>query len=109
MKTVQFIQTTPNQLSQLINEGVKKQLEHLKNELLNQEANDELLTRKEAYEFPSRVPEVELGTIVDDLFRRDFTINAFIMFDDKYIDIFEGTQDLHNEIIKTTKIPTTVS
>ncbi|MFW9852979.1 MAG: CCA tRNA nucleotidyltransferase, partial [Candidatus Thorarchaeota archaeon] len=65
-------------------------------------------TRKEIYEFPSRIPEVELGTIVDDLYRRDFTINAFIMFKDKYIDIFEGTKDLQNKIIKTTKIPTTV-
>ena len=65
-------------------------------------------TRKEVYEFPSRIPEVELGTIVDDLYRRDFTINAFIMFDDKYIDIFEGTIDLQNKLIKTTKIPATV-
>jgi len=65
-------------------------------------------TRKEIYEFPSRVPEVKLGTIVNDLYRRDFTINAFIMFKDKYIDIFEGTKDLQNKIIKTAKIPTTV-
>ncbi len=65
-------------------------------------------TRKEVYEFPSRVPEVELGTIVDDLYRRDFTINAFIMFKDKYIDIFDGTKDLQNKIIKTTKIPASV-
>lgn len=51
MKTLQFIQTTPQQLSELINEGVKTQLEELKNSLLNKEASDELLTRKEACEF----------------------------------------------------------
>ena len=65
-------------------------------------------TRKEVYEFPSRIPEVELGTIADDLSRRDFTINAFIMFKDKYIHIFDGTKDLQNKIIKTTKTPATV-
>jgi tRNA nucleotidyltransferase/poly(A) polymerase len=65
-------------------------------------------TRKEVYEFPSRIPEVELGTVADDLSRRDFTINAFIMFKDKYIDIFDGTKDLQNKIIKTTKTPAIV-
>ena len=33
------------------NEGVKNQLQNLKKELLAQEANDELLTRKETCEF----------------------------------------------------------
>ena len=62
-------------------------------------------TRKERYEYPSRVPIVEAATIVEDLQRRDFTINAFLMFDDKYLDIFEGTQDLHNRLIRTTRNP----
>ena len=48
---IQFIQTTPQKLSEFINEGVKIQLEKLKKELQNQEAIDDLLTRKEAYEF----------------------------------------------------------
>ena len=48
---IQFIQTTPQQLSELINEGVKNQLEQLKKELQNHEAKDDLLTRKEAYKF----------------------------------------------------------
>jgi len=51
MNTIQFIQTTPQQLSELINKGVKDQLEHLKKELINQEAKDELLTRVETCEF----------------------------------------------------------
>ena len=50
MELLQFIQTTPEQLSELINDGVKYQLEDLKKQLLNQNANDELLTRKEACE-----------------------------------------------------------
>jgi|TARA_B110000037_G_scaffold116642_1_gene133866 hypothetical protein len=51
MGTIQLIQTTPEQLVELINEGVKKQLEDFKKELTTKEANDELLTRKEACEF----------------------------------------------------------
>ncbi|MCK4845915.1 MAG: CCA tRNA nucleotidyltransferase, partial [Candidatus Heimdallarchaeota archaeon] len=65
-------------------------------------------TRKEHYEHPSRMPIVEKGTLVDDLFRRDFTINAFIMFGNKYIDVFDGTNDLQNLIIQTTREPTVV-
>lgn len=45
--TVQFIQTTPNELAELINNGVKTQLENLKKQLdLNNQ--EELLTRQEA-------------------------------------------------------------
>jgi len=42
--------TTPEALINLINENVKAQLLELKNELLNKEANDNLLTRKQACE-----------------------------------------------------------
>ncbi len=62
-------------------------------------------TRKERYEYPSRIPIVEAATIVEDLQRRDFTINAFLMFNDKYLDIFEGTKDLHKRLIRTTRNP----
>ncbi|MHA1304936.1 MAG: CCA tRNA nucleotidyltransferase [Candidatus Heimdallarchaeaceae archaeon] len=65
-------------------------------------------TRKEKYEGFSRLPKVEKGNIVDDLYRRDFTINALIMFEDKYIDIFNGTTDLQNKIIQTTREPKVV-
>ncbi|MHA2358212.1 MAG: CCA tRNA nucleotidyltransferase [Candidatus Heimdallarchaeaceae archaeon] len=65
-------------------------------------------TRKEEYEYPSRIPKVEKANIVEDLNRRDFTINAFIMFDDKYIDIFNGTEDLENKLIRTTREPNVV-
>jgi hypothetical protein len=51
MGTIQLIQTTPEQLAELINEGVKSQLKDFQKELTIKEANDELLTRKEACEF----------------------------------------------------------
>jgi len=38
-------------LSELFNNSIKSQLEDFKKDLLKQEANDELLTRKETYEF----------------------------------------------------------
>jgi hypothetical protein len=47
---IQFIQTTPSQLSELINAGVKTQLEELKKELQGRSINDQLLTRKETCE-----------------------------------------------------------
>ena len=51
MSTLQFIQTTPEQLVELISEGVKTQLQDLKKDLQKQEANDQLLTQAEACEF----------------------------------------------------------
>jgi len=65
-------------------------------------------TRKERYEYPSRVPIVEKATIVEDLSRRDFTINTLIMFDNNYIDIFDGTTDLRKNLIRTTRNPNIV-
>lgn len=42
---------TPEQLVELINEGVKNQLKDLQKELTTKEANDELLTRTETCKF----------------------------------------------------------
>lgn len=53
MDTVQFIQTTPQQLADLITEGVRIQLQEFKKNLDNQQANDELLTREETCKFLS--------------------------------------------------------
>ena len=50
MSVLQFIQTTPAELAELISEGVQNQLKKFKKDLLTQEANDELLTRKETCE-----------------------------------------------------------
>jgi len=51
MDTIQFIQTSPEKLTEAISKVVEKQLLALKEQLLRKDANDELLTRKEACEF----------------------------------------------------------
>ncbi|HSD06517.1 helix-turn-helix domain-containing protein [Flavobacterium sp.] len=50
MNVLQFIQTTPEALAELINEGVKSQLEDFKKNL-NTHNPDELLTREQTCEF----------------------------------------------------------
>ena len=49
METVQFIQTTPDELQQQINEGVKTQLQDFLKEFKPKQPND-YLTRKEVAE-----------------------------------------------------------
>ena len=58
--------------------------------------------RKEAYDFVSRKPKVVFGTsLIEDLKRRDFTINALALSPDgKVIDICGGIEDLKNGIIR---------
>ncbi|WP_207432219.1 CCA tRNA nucleotidyltransferase [Sabulibacter ruber] len=66
--------------------------------------------RKESYRSDSRKPEVEQGTLEDDLNRRDFTINAMgiSLNEDTYgqlIDRFDGMKDLRRKNIKTPLEP----
>lgn len=64
---------------------------------------DFVLARKESYpDANTRQPVVEIGSLYDDLERRDFTINAMaIDLNGNQIDLFNGMDDLQNKILKT--------
>ena len=66
--------------------------------------------RKESYSEDSRKPEVKAGTFMDDMNRRDFTINTLAISLNKenygeLIDTFNGLDDLSKGIIKTPNNP----
>ncbi|HET6568405.1 MAG TPA: tRNA nucleotidyltransferase, partial [Rhodothermales bacterium] len=66
--------------------------------------------RRESYRRDSRKPIVEEGTLQDDQFRRDFTINA-MAFDvspgrfGELVDPFDGLGDLERRLIRTPLEP----
>jgi hypothetical protein len=51
MESIQLLNISPNQLAELIDNKVSVSLQNLKNELLNKDANEDLLTREEAAAF----------------------------------------------------------
>ena len=66
---------------------------------------DFVLARKElGYKEGTREPVVVLGTLYDDLVRRDFTVNAMARGEDgEVIDLFDGAEDLKLGILNTPK------
>ena len=68
---------------------------------------DFVMARKETgYVEGTRRPILVLGTLDDDLIRRDFTINAMAEDEDgNLIDLFNGEKDLRAKILKTPLDP----
>jgi tRNA nucleotidyltransferase/poly(A) polymerase len=64
---------------------------------------DFVMARKEVgYKPGTRQPILEIGTLEDDLLRRDFTLNALAVdFDGNLIDLFEGKADLERKLLRT--------
>lgn len=65
-------------------------------------------SRKEKYTKGSRKPEVEAGTLEDDVFRRDFTVNSLVMdlTTGEILDVTgKGKQDIQRGILRTTSDP----
>ena len=66
---------------------------------------DLITARKEVYEQPAALPNVTPSAMEDDLFRRDFTINALAMRIDgnqrgELLDIYQGLDALQNREIR---------
>tara|TARA_B110000914_G_C15513836_1_gene472275 strand:+ start:1842 stop:3272 length:1431 start_codon:yes stop_codon:yes gene_type:complete len=67
-------------------------------------------SRKESYSEDSRNPSIETGDFMDDMLRRDFTINtlAIRLNNNKFgelVDTFDGLKDLEKKIIITPSEP----
>ena len=66
---------------------------------------DIVSARKETYKYPAAYPDVKPGTIKEDLFRRDFTINAMALAINKknfgrLVDFYGGQKDLKKGVIR---------
>lgn len=66
---------------------------------------DMATARRETYAKPGALPSVQPGSIKDDLFRRDFSINAMAvsLSPDNYgalLDIYEGKRDIERRFIR---------
>ncbi|MBN2459993.1 MAG: HD domain-containing protein [Candidatus Cloacimonetes bacterium] len=67
-----------------------------------------VMTRSESYQERSRKPEVSSAPILDDVYRRDFTINSLIMDIEKreIIDLTgRGISDIEAKLIRATSDP----
>ena len=66
---------------------------------------DIITARSETYAAPAALPTVTAGSMRDDLWRRDFTINTLAMRLDReaygtLVDLFDGSADLHAGVIR---------
>jgi len=72
---------------------------------LKEKKIDIVTARKETYKYPAAYPTIKPGTIKDDLFRRDFTINAMAISVNKknfgeLVDFYGGQKDLKKGVIR---------
>jgi len=68
---------------------------------------DFVLARKDGPSSDGRRPDFVLpGTLMDDLQRRDFTVNAMAILDDELIDPFGGQSDLDEMLLRFVGDPT---
>lgn len=79
----------------------------LSDKFCNQSVADFVLCRKESQYSDGRHPDkVEVGTIYDDLARRDFTMNAIALCEDgTYIDPHNGIFDIERRLIRCVGSP----
>lgn len=65
--------------------------------------------RKESYNTNSRKPDIEFADLMEDLSRRDFTVNALAVSlnseKNEIIDMFEGLSDLNERVLRTPLEP----
>lgn len=73
---------------------------HVKGKHLN--TIDIISARKEIYPFPGAIPKVEKSNLIEDLKRRDFTINTlcYSLKEKEIIDKLNGLEDLYNKTIR---------
>ncbi len=70
-----------------------------------------VMSRNESYRKRSRFPSVNFGTLEEDVFRRDFTINSLLLdvCNQKILDITgKGKEDIKNGILRTILDPDSV-
>lgn len=68
---------------------------------------DFVLARKDGPTSDGRRPDFVLpGTLMDDLQRRDFTVNAMAILDGELVDPFGGREDLENNLLRFVGNPT---
>uniref|UniRef100_A0A832LWL8 CCA tRNA nucleotidyltransferase n=1 Tax=Caldimicrobium thiodismutans TaxID=1653476 RepID=A0A832LWL8_9BACT len=70
---------------------------------------DLVTARKEVYKEPASLPEVSPGTYLDDIMRRDFTINSLIYGltppqEERIVDLLSGTEDLQKGLLRPLHI-----
>jgi tRNA nucleotidyltransferase/poly(A) polymerase len=86
---------------------IRANIKNMDNNKFGSTTADFVLARKEiSYSDNSRHPELTIGTLFDDLARRDFTINAMAEdLNGNLYDFFGGAEDIKNKILRTPLNP----